>query len=140
MRSASSGGSSHARCSASAAQSPAHPTAGTSWSTCSSTATLRRSRSSNRRRPKPKPLLLARAMLRLLLSGTLPQHLLLAASTLRLLHKRVSAWYEFDEGCLAYLGPLGGIDWAAEPSGTNDWAGEPATGATGWDAQPSGWD
>jgi hypothetical protein len=36
---------------------------------------------------------------------------------------------------------LGGIDWAAEPTGGgNDWAAEPATGATGWDAQPSGWD
>jgi len=34
----------------------------------------------------------------------------------------------------------GGIDWAAEPTGGNDWAAEPATGATGWDAQPSGWD
>ena len=37
-------------------------------------------------------------------------------------------------------GRLGGIDWAAEPTGGNDWAAEPATGATGWDAQPSGWD
>lgn len=35
---------------------------------------------------------------------------------------------------------LGGIDWAAEPTGGNDWAAEPATGATGWDAQPTGWD
>jgi hypothetical protein len=35
---------------------------------------------------------------------------------------------------------LGGIDWAAEPTGGNDWAAEPTTGATGWDAQPSGWD
>jgi hypothetical protein len=36
---------------------------------------------------------------------------------------------------------LGGIDWAAEPTGGgNDWAAEPATGATGWDAAPSGWD
>jgi hypothetical protein len=35
---------------------------------------------------------------------------------------------------------LGGIDWAAEPTGGNDWAAEPATGAAGWDAQPSGWD
>jgi hypothetical protein len=37
-------------------------------------------------------------------------------------------------------GRLGGIDWAAEPTGGNDWAAEPATGATGWDAQPTGWD
>jgi hypothetical protein len=37
-------------------------------------------------------------------------------------------------------GCLGGIDWAAEPTGGNDWAAEPATGATSWDAQPTGWD
>ena len=40
-----------------------------------------------------------------------------------------------------FTAAIGGIDWAAEPTGGgNDWAAEPATGATGWDAQPSGWD
>src|SRR6267154_511505 len=139
MRLASSGGSSHAKFSAFAALSPAPLMAGTSWSTCSSTATLRRSRSNSRKRRRPKPLLLARVVLRKSPSGTSPQHLSWAASTLHLLHRKVSPGLNLTSNVPLTYGCLGGIDWAAEPTtGGNDWAAEPAAGATGWDAQPSG--
>ena len=132
-----------ARCSASAGPFLAPPMAGTSWSICSSTATLRKSRSNNRRKRERRQLPLARPMLRRLPSGMSPLHQRSVASTLHLRHKMVGHGYGILQGFpSSSTFALGAIDWAAETSGGNDWSAEPAGAASGWDAgaQPTGWD